>query len=114
MRIAAKWNPRLEHRDRDGNVRIIAADVRYERFVERSFDKIRQASRGMPAVMIRQLEAITKIMSYASSESQRAALMEQADMIITASDESVPAGPDRADVRARYEAATAMAASVLD
>jgi len=28
--------------------------------VERAFDKVRQAGRGMPAMMIRQLDALTK------------------------------------------------------
>ncbi|HEX2785408.1 MAG TPA: DUF2254 domain-containing protein, partial [Ilumatobacteraceae bacterium] len=110
-KITANWNPRLVQRDRLGYVRIIAADVRYERFVERSFDKIRQASRGMPAIMIRQLDALAKILAYATNDAQRTALVEQADMILRSSEDSVPEDSDRRDVRRRYVLMTAAAGS---
>ncbi|MGZ4761727.1 MAG: DUF2254 family protein, partial [Ilumatobacteraceae bacterium] len=102
-KITANWNPRLVHRDGRGHVRIIAADVRYERFVERAFDKIRQASRGMPAIMIRQLDALAKILTFAVNDAQRAALLDQAEMILRSSEDSVPEESDRRDVRRRYD-----------
>jgi uncharacterized membrane protein len=102
-KISALWNPTLTHRDQKGNVRVIAADVRYNRFVERAFDKIRQASRGMPAVMIRQLDALAKVMAYTTAGDQRSCLCQQAEMILRASDETVPEPNDRADVRRRYD-----------
>lgn len=102
-KISAGWNPRRDYRDGQGNIRVLGADVRYERFVERAFDKIRQAGRGMPAVMIRQLDTLTRIMQYAQNDDQRAALIEQADMIMRSAEESVPAEPDRDDVRRRYD-----------
>ena len=37
-------------------------DPSYERLVNRAFDKIRQAGRGMPAVLIRQLDPLARIM----------------------------------------------------
>jgi uncharacterized membrane protein len=110
-KITANWNPRLVHRDTRGCVRIVAADVRYERFVERAFDKIRQASRGMPAIMIRQLDALAKILSYATNDAQRAALLDQAEMIVRSSDDSVPEESDRRDVRRRYDLVALAAAS---
>jgi len=102
-KITARWNPRHVHRDQEGHVRALAADVRYNRFVERAFDKIRQSSRGMPAVMIRQLDSLAKIVAYASTDEQRAVLHAQADMIVRSSDDSVPEACDRADVRQRYD-----------
>src|SRR5581483_6058050 len=69
-KLTARWNPTAEHRDASGYVRVIAAEPRYERFIERSFDKIRQASRGMPAVMIRQLDALTRIMGHTTTVEQ--------------------------------------------
>ncbi|HTN79017.1 MAG TPA: DUF2254 domain-containing protein [Acidimicrobiales bacterium] len=110
-KITARWDPELIHRDAEGRVRIIAAEIRYERLVERSFDKIRQASRGMPAVMIRQIDALTKIAAYASTPRQRAALRAQAQMILRASDESVPEPQDRLDVSRRFELFEAVIAS---
>ena len=108
-KISVRWNPRRVHRDPAGNVRVIAAEVRYERFVERAFDKIRQAGRGMPAVMIRQLDALTKVMQYATVDAHRAALLAQADMILESSEAEIPAAPDRAAVRSRYDVVIAMA-----
>jgi uncharacterized membrane protein len=102
-KITANWNPRLVQRDGRGYVRIIAADVRYERFVERAFDKIRQASRAMPAIMIRQLDALAKIIAYATTDDQRTALLNQADMILRSSEESVQEMNDRLDVRRHFE-----------
>jgi uncharacterized membrane protein len=102
-KISASWNPTLVHRDRHGHVRVMTADVRYNRFVERAFDKIRQASRGMPAVMIRQLDALAKVMAYTTTDDQRACLGAQAEMILRASEESIPEHLDRADVRRRYD-----------
>ena len=59
------------HRDVHGYVRVITAHVSYERLVERAFEKIRQAGRGMPAVLIRQLEGLAKIMEYVQRAEQR-------------------------------------------
>jgi uncharacterized membrane protein len=102
-KITANWNPRLVQRDGQGYVRIIAAEVSYARFVGRAFDKIRQSSRAMPAIMIRQLDALAKIMSYARTEDQRATLLEQAEMILRSSEESVHEEHDRRDVRSRFD-----------
>jgi uncharacterized membrane protein len=113
-KISSQWNPSLVHRDHMGNVRVIAADVRYDRFVERAFDKIRQASRGMPAVMIRQLDAVAKIMAYTTTDDQRTCLLEQAEMILRSNNESVPEEGDRADVTARYATVISVAAAVSD
>jgi uncharacterized membrane protein len=103
-KIALRWNPTTVHRDGAGYVRVISAELSYRRLVQRAFEKIRQASHGMPAVMIRQLEALTKIKDYATTEEQRQVLFEQAAMILRASRESVSEEADRADVQRRYDA----------
>ena len=108
-KVAAGWNPKLVQRDRQGNVRVLAAAVSYNRFVERAFDKIRQSSRGMPAVMIRQLDALTRVMAYTTTPDQRSALLEQGDMILRSCEASVPEASDRDDVRRRYDALIAVA-----
>ena len=112
-KIAARWNPRVVHRDGRGQVRVLAAEVRYERFVERAFDKVRQAGRGMPAVLIRQLDGLARIVRYTSHDEHRVALLAQAHMILRASEESVPEPGDRADVRRRYDTVLAAASSVV-
>jgi uncharacterized membrane protein len=65
----------------------------------------------MPAVMIRQLDGLAKVMAYASTPEQRELLLEQAAMILRASEESVPEKADRADVRRRYDAVLGSVAS---
>jgi uncharacterized membrane protein len=91
-------------------VRVITLTVGFHRLVERAHEKIRQASRAMPAVMIRQLEALVKVMAYANAPGQREVLIEQADMILRLSEESVAERADRADVREQYEAVLAATA----
>jgi uncharacterized membrane protein len=103
-KIIDRWHPARVHRDEQGFVRVVAAQPSYERLVQRAFEKIRQASQGMPAVMIRQLEALAKIMAETSNAGQRRVLLDQAAMIDRASERSVPEAADRADVRRRYEA----------
>jgi uncharacterized membrane protein len=102
-KVTARWHPVRVHRDAHGFVRVITAHISYERLVERAFEKIRQAGRGMPAVLIRQLDSITTIMEQAQTPSQRELLLAQAQMIYAASEESVPEPADREDVRREYE-----------
>ena len=102
-KIAVSWHPRTFHRDGNGEIRLITAPVSYERLVQRSFEKIRQAAGGMPAVLIRQLDALHKIMTVAPA-SRSQVLLDQADMIQRLNLRTVPEATDQADVTARYEA----------
>jgi uncharacterized membrane protein len=110
-KIASRWRPATVHRDAAGHLRVITVTISFRRLVERAHDKIRQASRGMPAVMIRQLDGLAKVMAYTSSPGQRDLLLAQAEMILRASEESVPEQADRVDVRRRYNAVLAAAVS---
>jgi uncharacterized membrane protein len=102
--IARRWHPARVHRDDQGFIRVIAAQPSYERLVQRSFEKIRQASMGMPAIMIRQLDAIAQIMMETSGPGQRRVLLDQAGMIQRASERTVSEEADRADVRRSFDA----------
>jgi uncharacterized membrane protein len=103
-KVFSQWDPVTAHRDRRGNLRVITVAVSDRRLLERAFEKIRQASSGMPAVMIRQLEALAMVMPSCTSAAQRAVLLEQAEMILHASLASVSEERDRADILRRYEA----------
>ena len=70
------------YRDRFHRVRLIETDPSYSRMVNRAFDKIRQSSRGMPAVIIRMLDALTSIASDVTSPEQLRVLTRQAAMIL--------------------------------
>ncbi len=103
-KIVAQWHPARVHRDARGFIRVIAAEPSYDRLVQRSFEKIRQSSLGSPAVMIRLLEALARIMAETTTEGQRRVLLEQAAMIERACERSVPEAADRTDIQRRYEA----------
>jgi uncharacterized membrane protein len=113
-KIVQRWHPTRVHRDRKGFIRVIAAQPSYERLVQRSFEKIRQASMGMPAIMIRQLDTVAKIMTETSSPGQRRVLLDQAGMIQRASERSVPEEADRADVRRSFETVLMIEARLAD
>jgi uncharacterized membrane protein len=112
-KITTRWHPLRVHRDIHGYVRVITAHVGYSGLVERAFEKIRQASRGMPAVQIRQLEALTKIADHTTSGDERELLLAQAAMILQSSKESDPEPSDRADVQHEYDKML-VAAGALD
>ena len=91
------------YRGRSGQVRLIEFDPSYDRMVNRSFDKIRQAGRAMPAVIIRMIDALDHIAEHTTSPRQRAVLLRQADMILRGAEEEVPEPNDLADIRGRYD-----------
>ncbi|SEL88626.1 DUF2254 domain-containing protein [Streptacidiphilus jiangxiensis] len=103
-RITTTWQPQHVHRDHHGYVRVIAHQPDYDRLVRRSFEKIRQASVGMPAVMIRQLDALDKVMRQTQAPERRKLLMEQADLVLHTCEATVPEPSDRADVERSHQA----------
>jgi uncharacterized membrane protein len=111
-KVTARWHPVRVHRDSGGHVRVITAHISYARLVERAHEKIRQAGRGMPAVMIRQLDALTKIVEQTRTAEQRGLLLAQARMIYAAAEETVPEPSDRADVKREYDQVVEAAARV--
>ena len=113
-KIVTGWHPARVHRDGEGFIRVIAAEPAYDRLVQRSFEKIRQSSLGTPAVMIRMLEALARIMDETTSEGQRRVLLDQAAMIDQACERSVPEAADRADIRRRYEVILTMHARLAE
>ena len=103
-KVTGNWQPRHVYRDDKGEVRVITTEPTYERLVERSFEKVRQSGRGMPAIMIRQLDALAKIMQRSDSRQDRAFLAQQAMMIERLAVASVDEPADLADVRRAYQA----------
>ena len=94
------------YRGRSGKIRLIEFDPSYGRMVNRAFDKIRQAGRGMPAVIIRLLDALANVIERTVDSRQRATLVRQAEMILRGAEEEVSEPNDLADIRARYERLT--------
>ena len=90
------------YRDSTGKVRLIEFDPSYARMVNRSFDKIRQSARGMPAVLIRLIDSLGSIMLDTTSPEQRAVLRRQADMVLRLAEETVGEPNDLEEIRFRY------------
>jgi uncharacterized membrane protein len=90
------------YRDDGGAARLILPGLSYARVINGAFDKVRQAGRGMPAIAIRQLSGLTRVMEYTVSAYQREVLMRQAEMIMRASEETVPEKRDLDDIRVRF------------
>ena len=61
-KVSERHMPPGVYRDDTGVIRILAPIPDYARIVNRASDKIRQASREMPAVAIRQMDGLTKVL----------------------------------------------------
>lgn len=109
-KVTGNWQPTHVYCGAAGQVRVITAEPTYQRLVQRSFEKIRQAGRGMPAIMIRQLDALAKIMERTVTHAERQLLLDQAAMIERLASASVDEESDRADVSRAYHALLAAAA----
>jgi uncharacterized membrane protein len=102
-KVTGRWQPTRVYRDGGGAVRVIATEVTWERLVQRAFEKVRQAGRGMPAVMIRQLDALARIMERTTVPQDRQVLLDQASMIERLSAATVDEPGDRADISRAYQ-----------
>src|SRR5213080_1852627 len=92
------------YRDPEGVVRVVDRTITFDGLVRKASDKIRQSARGMPAVLIRQLENLAKVAVELGDDRERGVLGHEGEMILRASEESVPEPADRRDVLAAYQA----------
>jgi uncharacterized membrane protein len=113
VKVTGRWQPTRVYRDAGGAVRVITTEVTWERLVQRSFEKIRQAARGMPAVMIRQLDALAKIMERTTTPADRQVLLDQAAMIERLSAGTVDEPGDRADISRAYQRVVTASREIL-
>src|SRR5438034_115756 len=92
------------YRDPEGVIRLVDRTITFDGLVRKASDKIRQSARGMPAVLIRQLENLAKVAVELGDDRERGVLSHEGEMILRASEESVPEPADRRDVLAAYQA----------
>ena len=102
-KVTGRWQPTRVYRDAADAVRLIATEITYERLVQRAFEKVRQAGHGMPAVLIRQLDALAKIMERATAPQDRQLLLDQAAMIERLSAATVGEPSDRDDISRAHQ-----------
>jgi uncharacterized membrane protein len=103
-RISTSWRPQRIRRDAEGQIRVITYEADFDRLVDRAFDTVRQAAVGMPAIMIRQLDALAKVIEQTPDRVRRTVLFRQAEAIQRANLATVADPGDRDDVTQRYEA----------
>ncbi len=113
-KVTGRWHPIRVYRDGGGSVRVVTTEATYERLVQRAFEKIRQSGRGMPAVLIRQLDALAKIMERTTKAKDRQVLLDQAAMISRLAVASVDEETDRADIDRAYQAVLRVHAGLPD
>lgn len=102
-RLSGRALEEAVYRDEFGRARLIASSPSYAHMVNRAVDKVRQAARGMPAVIIRLLTALTVVAEQTTSAHQRSVVLRQGDMVLQAAEESVPDASDLADIRLRHQ-----------
>ena len=101
-RISGREFSEHVYRDEEGRVRLIGADWSYPKMANRAFDKIRQAARGMPAVLIRILDSLTAVVDSTTSATQRDVLLRQGEMVLRSANESVAERNDLDDIEAHF------------
>ena len=101
-RISGRDFTERVYRDDEGRIRLIGADWSYPKMVNRAFDKIRQAARGMPAVIIRILDSLNAVVDATTTASQREVLLRQGEMIMESSRDSVNDQNDLNDILWRF------------
>jgi uncharacterized membrane protein len=101
-RISSREAPQTLHCDYAGVPRLIERPPDFARIVNRAVDKIRQAGGDMPAVAIRQIDALTRVLPYTRSADQRDVLARQA-MLCHRAARAIVDPDDFRDVERRYE-----------
>jgi uncharacterized membrane protein len=89
--------------DRDGSPRLELDPVDFAGVLDAAFNQIRQFSSGVPAVAIRVLEALTAIAATVTEPERRAAIAEEADMLMAQQQDDL-IGDDQAALEARFRA----------
>jgi uncharacterized membrane protein len=84
--------------DKEGNLRIIADTLDFEGVLDAAFNQIRQFSGGIPAVLIRLMEALITIHGFANKAHYKKALVEHAEMVLRIGKESIKEKNDIEDL----------------
>jgi uncharacterized membrane protein len=90
------------HCDAGGRIRVVERSRHLERVVKAAYEKIRQVAVGNPAVTIRLLRSIERVVPAMADPAGRAELGRQADLAVEGSLAAIGVEGDRADVRAAY------------
>lgn len=101
-RLASVTFPSPRRYDKDGQLRIITKVLTFGGMMDASFNQIRQYAEEIPAVMIRLMDAFITICSFAENRNQREHILNHADMVMNAAENSFTETRDVDDIRSRY------------
>jgi len=93
--------PSTQKHDEDDILRIITKAEDFEGLLDTSFNQIRQYSSGMPAVIIRLMEALTTIQKFTTKETHKKAVIKHARMVLFLGEESINEKNDIDDLKDR-------------
>jgi uncharacterized membrane protein len=103
-RLAERRIPSPWRYNAQGQLRVIARPYTFHGILAAAFDQIRQYGASSVAVMIRMLEALSRIAAATRRTDDRTSIRTQADMILAVAREQHFADGDLADVEMRYGA----------
>ena len=89
--------------DEQGSLRIIADKHSFKGMLDAAFNQIRQYADKSPAVMIRLLESMVTIHSFAQTEAQKKEISAHGKMIVNAAERSFHETRDLKDLKKRYK-----------
>lgn len=98
----AKFPPTYRY-DEEGNVRLIADILEFEGVMDAAFNQIRQFSGGSPAVIIRLMDAMNTIRSFATKEHHKKAVRKHTDMVLALGKETITEPNDLNDLKERRD-----------
>ncbi len=95
--------PNKNRYDEKGNLRLIINILTFEGMIDAAYNQIRQYAATSPSVLIRMMDAINSIYTFAINDSQREVIHKHADMIHRTAIENIKEKNDLADLERRYK-----------
>ncbi len=89
--------------DSDRKLRVIADNHTFTGMLNAAFNQIRQYAEGSPSVMIRLLEAMISINSFARTSNQKKQIAQHAEMLMKAAERTFKENRDLEDMKDRFK-----------
>lgn len=88
--------------DEQGNLRLVVDILTFTGMMDSAYNQIRQNADSSPAVLIRLMEAVNNIYSFANEEHQKEVIRKHAEMIYRSAKENFKEKNDLVDMEKRY------------
>ena len=88
--------------DKQDNLRVITDNNTFSGMLNAAFNQIRQYGKDSPSVMIRLMEAMSIISTFAKSKNQQELIEQHAEMIMNAAEKTFLEKHDLEDIKERF------------